>query len=168
MPLDVTAATASLPTTTMIQRADEARAYSFTPTDRMRFMFGDIDGAPDFFDESGARGDSAPLHRHPWATWEYVLEGTIRFVIDDEEHLLSAGDFVYTPPNAVHTYVIETDTARAVGFNHPGGRFEELQRTVGPMFAAEGGPDMAAIVQRAAELGVEILGPPLEPSPTAT
>lgn len=159
-----TSAVDRLPAAPIVQRAEEARVYSFSPTDRTRFMFGGVEGAPDFFDESGRRGDSPPLHRHPWASWEYVVEGTIRFVIDGEEHVLSEGDFVYTPPNAPHTFVIESDTARAVGFNHPDPRFEELQRTVGPMFLGDGPPDLEAIGRAAGDLGVELLGPPLQPS----
>lgn len=154
---------APLPGDPMIERAADAaaRTYSFSPGDTMRFMGTEAPGQPDFFDETAPRGTSAPLHRHPWASWELVLEGRVRFVIDDNETVLEDGDFVYTPPDAVHTYVVESDSARVIGFNHPGGHFERLQRTVGPMFL-DGPPDMAKAAAAAGECHVEILGPPLQ------
>jgi hypothetical protein len=74
-----------------------------------------------------------------------------------------AGDFVYTPPNSVHSFLIESETARLVGFNHPSPRFAELQTRAAPLFGQPGGPDMEGIVKVAGEVGVELLGPPMEP-----
>ncbi|MDZ7733226.1 MAG: cupin domain-containing protein [Acidimicrobiia bacterium] len=156
-----TETTTPLPTTPLVQRPDEAPTYSMSPTEQMRFLFSGAVGQPEFYEERVARGDGPPLHRHAWATWEYLIEGELRVVIDDEELRVAAGDFFYTPPNATHTYVVESDTARIIGFNHPGGHFEDLNREVAPMFLEPGGPDMQAVVERAAAHGVEILGPPL-------
>lgn len=156
---------AALPATAIVQRAHEARTYSLSPTEAMRFMFSGGRDEPDFFDERLGRGDGPPLHRHPWATWELVLDGDLRAVVGDDELRLGAGDFLYTPPDTPHTYVVESDAARLVGFNLPGGRFEGLQREAEPLFAAEDGPDMERLVALAADHDVEILGPPLSPSP---
>lgn len=154
--------TTALPTEPIVQRRDEATTYSMSPTEEMRFLFSGAVGQPEFYEERLARGDGPPLHRHPWASWEYLVDGELRVVIDDEEFHVSTGDFFYTPPSVAHTYVVDSDTARIVGFNHPGGHFEDLNREVAPMFLEPGGPDMEAVVRRAAEHGVEILGPPLD------
>lgn len=126
-------------------------------------MFAGVEGHPDFWENTAGRGDSAPLHRHSWATWELILEGRISYVVDGEEFIAEAGDFVYTPPNAAHTYVVESETSRMVGFNHPAPRFAEIQFGAMDLFAAPGGPDMQKLVQFAAEHGVEVLGPPIQP-----
>lgn len=154
---------AGLPTKAFVQRAGGAPGISFGPQSVTRFMFSGVAGHPDFYEYSAARGDSAPLHRHPWATFELILEGSVRFLVDGEEFVAGAGDFVYTPPSAVHTFVIESDTSRFVGFNHPAPRFAELQERAAPIFASEDGPDMAKLTSLTQELGVELLGPPLEP-----
>lgn len=153
-----------LPAEPIVQRSVDAPRYSMSPTEEMRFLFSGAVGQPEFYEERAARGDGPPLHRHRWATWEYLVDGELRVVIDDEELRVSAGDAFYTPPNAVHAYVVESDTARIIGVNHPGGHFEDLNREVAPMFREPEGPDMAAVVRRAAEHGVEILGPPLRAS----
>lgn len=150
-----------LPSEVIVQRAGEARTYSMSPTEEMRFLFSGAVGQPEFYDERVARGDGPPLHRHPWASWELVVEGELRVVVDDEELHVGEGDFFYTPPGAVHTYEVTSDRARIVGFNHPGGRFEAMTAEVAPMFLKPGGPDMAEVVRTAGEHGLEILGPPL-------
>jgi mannose-6-phosphate isomerase-like protein (cupin superfamily) len=158
-----TSAAAGLPSHLIVQRAGEGPSSSLSPTDRTRFLFADVPGQPEFIDAVGGRGDSAPLHRHPWATWELIIEGSVRFVVDDEEILLGAGDFIYTPPNAAHTFVVESERARMVGFNHPAPRFASLQRQAEEIFAAPGPPDMRRVAKLAAEHDVEVLGPPMTP-----
>jgi len=154
-------ALASLPSSVVVQRPDEAPSYSMSPTQRMRFLFTGSVGQPEFYEERSARGDSPPLHRHPWASWELVLDGRLRVAVDGETFEVGEGDFFYTPPSAAHTFVVVSDESRVVGFNHPGGRFEELNRTVAPLFLEPGGPDMNEVVARAATCDVEILGPPM-------
>lgn len=153
---------AGLPTKAFVQRAADAKIISPWPGSNTRLMFSGYEGHPDFVDYSAARGDSPPLHRHPWASLELIIEGSIRYLVEGEEFVAEAGDFVYTPPNAVHSFFVETETARLVGFNHPNPRFAELQEGAVAIFAQPGGPDMAKLVEFAGSLGVELLGPPLE------
>lgn len=127
-------------------------------------MFSGVSGHPDFYEYKATRGDSPPLHRHPWATLELVLEGQVRYLVDGEEFLAAEGDFVYTPPSAIHSFLVESEDCRLVGFNHPSPRFAELQIGAEPIFAAPGAPDMARLTELASQLGVELLGPPMEPS----
>ncbi|MEZ5247133.1 MAG: cupin domain-containing protein [Acidimicrobiales bacterium] len=53
--------------------------------------------------------------RHPWPTWELVISGTVRVIIDGEEFLAHAGDTIHTPADVVHTYVVESNDAHIVG-----------------------------------------------------
>jgi hypothetical protein len=39
-------------------------------TNAFRVMSDGTGDSPDFYEDCGIRGDSAPLHRHPWASWE--------------------------------------------------------------------------------------------------
>ncbi len=160
----ITDIAAKLPTQPMVSRAGEGEASSFGEGQEMRFPFYDKPEVPGFWVERGVRGPGAPLHRHPWASFEYVIDGTVRFIVGDEELVLNAGDFIYTPPSIPHTYFVESDTAHIFGTNFPGGYFRDLQLKAAPIFTSGGPPDMEKVVRLAAEHGVEVLGPPPQPS----
>ena len=152
-----------LPEEAFVTRGGDVASYSMSPTQEMRFLFSGSVGQPDFFEERSNRGDSPPMHRHPWATWEYVLAGRLRIVVDGVEYQASQGEVFHTPPNSAHTFVIESDTAHVIGFNCPGGYFERLYQDVIPHLAGPE-PDMEVAAKEAARIGVEVVGPPLEPS----
>jgi hypothetical protein len=151
----------SLPTQASVQRAATAERLPFGPTDSLRFVADGGPGLPEFYEERAARGDGPPLHSHPWPSWELVLEGSIRFVVDGDTHVLEAGDSIYIPPGAPHTYMVESETAHAVGIGLSAGRFPSLQRKAVPLMAAEGGPSMDALMELTAAHDTAILGPPL-------
>jgi quercetin dioxygenase-like cupin family protein len=150
-----------------VRGPDERTWIGLTPTSRFSFVTEGGEGGPEFFEERSGRGDGPPLHRHPWPTWEIVLSGEVRVQIDGVDHLVPAGGTIYTPPGAAHTYVVESDEAHLVGIGLSEGRFHRLQTQAPPLFAAEGGPDMAAVAALAASCDVDLLGPPLEPTPAA-
>jgi len=152
---------ANLPAKPIVQHAADAERIPFSPTNDFRPIFAGAPGLPDFFEERAARGDGPPLHRHPWAAWELVVEGTIRAVIAEQEFRLGPSDSVYVPPGAPHAYIVESDHARVVGVNLSDGRFPSLQRQAAPLMTAPGGPDMQRIMDLAKAHGVEVLGPPL-------
>lgn len=68
-------------------------------------------------------------------------------------------NWIYTPPGVVHAYVIESDEAHLIGVAMSDGRFHRLQTQAPPLFATEGGPDIAAITALAASCDVDLLGP---------
>lgn len=58
----------------------------------------------------------------------YVLEGSIVFLLDDEELSLPAGSFVLVPPGVVHTFSNPGhEPARILGLNHPAGLEQYLK-----------------------------------------
>lgn len=154
--------TASPPAQPLVIRADDARSCSLSPGSRMTFPFAG-DGHPELVVERAVRGDAPPQHRHPWASWEVVIEGAVRVVIGGEEHLLGPGDAIYTPPHVAHGYVVESERALIVGLNGEGTRFMNLQTQAEGLFRAPGGPNMPEVLKLASSHGVEVLGPPLTP-----
>jgi mannose-6-phosphate isomerase-like protein (cupin superfamily) len=146
-----------------VDRAGSQSVIDFGPTSTFRFIASGGPGLPDLYEERDQRGDSAPLHSHPWPSWELVIEGEIRVVVGEDEHVLGTGDAIYLPPDVPHTYVVESETAHLIGMNLSNGRFESLQRQAAPLFNGDGAPDMEAVIALAAEHDVDLLGPPLSP-----
>lgn len=144
-----------------VVRRGDALTFTTTPTDVMRFLVaGDANG-PDITDETLAPGDGPPLHRHPWMTWEVVVEGTIRARVGDDTFDLGVGDLLVTPPDVPHTFMATGEVpARLVGINWPGG-FHHMYGELAAAFAGDGPPDFGAMAAAAARHGAEILGPPL-------
>jgi quercetin dioxygenase-like cupin family protein len=150
-----------LPAAASVQRAADAERVPFSPTQSMRFVADGGPGLPEMYEEHGARGDAVPLHRHPWPSWELVIEGHVRVSLDGQEERLGPGDSVYIPAGMPHAYVIESDVYRAVGIGTSDGRFPSLQRRAAPLMLAQDGPPMDQIVALVAEHGAEVLGPPM-------
>ena len=61
-------------------------------------------GRPPTFLLKFAAGASYPNHTHPGGEEVYVLEGEVRFGADH----LRAGDYLYTPPGAMHPVFSKT------------------------------------------------------------
>lgn len=145
----------------LVTRAADALTFTTTPTDTMRFLLEGDPQQPDIMDETLAPGDGPPLHRHPWMTWEVVIEGRLRARIGDDTIEVGPGDLLFTPPDVPHTFMAIGDTpARVVGINWPGG-FHHLYAELADAFPADGPPDFAAMAEAATRHGAEILGPPL-------
>lgn len=60
-------------------------------------------------------GKRTPLHTHPIAESLWVLEGELRYRIDQVDHEVGAGGFVMVPPEVPHAFLVVSDTARVVG-----------------------------------------------------
>ena len=145
----------------IVMRSDDALTFTTTPTDVMRFLALGDNSSPDVYNERLAPGDGPPLHRHPWMTWDVVVEGRIRAIVGDDTFELGAGDLMFTPPDVPHTFMAIGDAeAQIVGINWPGG-FHNLYADLAPLFKTGGPPDFAAMVAAASAHGAEILGPPL-------
>ena len=144
----------------IVTRAAGAPSFTTTSTDLMAFLAcGDCE-SPDVYVETMAPGDGPPLHRHPWMTWEVVVEGSVRALVGDDTYDLEAGDLLFTPPDVPHTFMATGDGAKLVGINWPGG-FHRLYAELSALFETDGEPDFAAMSDAAARHDAEILGPPL-------
>lgn len=115
----------------------------------------------------GPRGSGSPLHVHSREDeWFYVLDGELTFWVGGETTVAPAGTFVYGPRGIPHTFLVSSETARFLLVTEPAG-FERFIREVGEPASAPvipppptEPPDVAALTQAAAELGIEIVGPP--------
>jgi len=113
------------------------------------------------------RGSGSPLHvHHDEDEWFYVVEGELTIWVAGTTVVAGAGAFVYGPRDVPHTFLVSSERARFLLVTQAAG-FEGFIRALGtPAPVAEvppaptAPPDMAPILQAAAEHGLEILGPP--------
>ncbi len=144
-----------------VVRGDEALSFTTTPTDQLRFLCAGGPNMPDVEDERLAPGDGPPLHRHKWATWSIVIEGTFLIRIGDDDHNVGPGDLIFTPPDVIHTFACTGEIdGRLIHFNWPGG-FHHLYAELAEAFKGDGPPDFGAMAEAATRHNAEILGPPL-------
>lgn len=75
---------------------------------------------------TGSPGVEPPLHVHSNEDeWYYVLDGEVSFHVGDQVHRGAPGSFVFLPRGIPHTFTIESDSARMLLVNAPGG-FERM------------------------------------------
>jgi len=96
-----------------IKRADSIEYERVGAAEGMRkgVLIDSEDGAPNFairrfVIESGA---SVPKHTNEIEHEQYVLEGEYVVGIEDEEHVVSAGDSIFIPAGVVHWYRNESE-----------------------------------------------------------
>ena len=110
------------------------------------------------FENVIAPGDGPPLHTHAAEdeAW-YVLAGTLRFRLADEEAVAPAGSFVFVPRGTPHCFTNAGSTpARILVLFTPSGmeRFFDA-------FAALETFSPAAFAEIGAGVGMAVIGPPL-------
>jgi quercetin dioxygenase-like cupin family protein len=128
---------------------------------RVRVSGQDTAGTFAVMDAEVPRGHGSPMHVHRHDSEVFlVLEGTLRVVVDDEEHERGAGSAAVLPAGIPHGFVVTSDTARYLTLHH-GPAFEQFAAAV----AAEGDgiPDPARLTEIAAVHGIDIVGPPPVP-----
>lgn len=61
-----------------------------------------------------------PPHDHPWDEAYYIIDGSVWFLVDEAEMIVSTGDFVYAPGGTVHSFRGAGETpARVLVFDAP-------------------------------------------------
>jgi quercetin dioxygenase-like cupin family protein len=108
-------------------------------------------------------GEGPPLHRHAHEdeTWQ-VLEGELRFRLGDDISRAPAGTFVFVPRGVPHCFQNVGDApARILVIFTPAGMERFFDR-----FAAlpEGSDPREAFRSLGAEVGMDVIGPPLAQS----
>ena len=105
-----------------------------------------------------APGEGPPLHTHAHEDeCLVVLEGTVRFRLQENVETAPAGSFVYVPRGVPHTWQNAGDTpARILVLFTPSGMERFFDR-----FASLGGDGPQAFAEAADGTGMEIVGPPL-------
>ena len=121
----------------------------------------ETDGALTVFQSLIEPGEDPPLHVHPEHDETlYVLEGFVRFRLEDELHDGPVGSFVYIPRGTPHTWQnAGSDRVRLLVSFVPGA--PGMERFFTGAAEAEGA-DPAELFQRVPNGGeMEIAGPPL-------
>ncbi len=59
-------------------------------------------------------GFALPPHRHPWAEWYFVLEGTLHVTVGRHTEALTTGGFATIPPRAVHALATGDHSVRVL------------------------------------------------------
>ncbi len=96
-------------------------------------------------------GEEPPMHVHSRESeWFYLLDGEVTFYVGDEVFKGVPGSFVSFPNGIPHTFAMDSDSARFLVFNTPGG-FERMFEL------APATPEEAAAALR--QFGMEIVGP---------
>ncbi len=74
---------------------------------KKRVLIGPAEGAQNFVMRlfTLGAGGATPYHTHPWEHEVFIVRGDCTVHTADGEKSVSAGDFVYVPPNEAHRFV---------------------------------------------------------------
>jgi quercetin dioxygenase-like cupin family protein len=115
------------------------------------------------FENVIASGDGPPMHTHAQEdeSW-YVLEGELRFKIGGELSSASAGSFVFVPRGVPHCFQNPgEEPARIIVTFTPSG----MERFFDRFAQLPDGPvDPSEFARLGAEVGMDVVGPPLAKS----
>ena len=115
-------------------------------------------GALTVIENTIAPGDGPPHHVHAnedEAWW--IVEGDLRFRLGDDLHTAPAGTFVFVPRGVAHSFQNAGESpARILVMFTPGG-----MESFFDSFAQLEDFDPGAFAQLGAEVGMEVVGPPL-------
>ena len=101
--------------------------------------------------------DGPPLHHHEFDEAFYVLEGELTFQLGDERVVKGAGELVFAPCGATHTFANRSDApARYLLICTPGG-FERYFARLRAQWAGEDPPEWA----RQPYPPTTVVGPPI-------
>lgn len=109
-------------------------------------------------------GCEPPLHvHHREDEWLYVVEGRITAFVDGRELELAAGSLGHLPRGLPHTFAVDTETARMLGVNSPGGfasMFVDVEAAFDGDMPAAPRPEDGALMGPVFEVyGIEMVGP---------
>lgn len=109
------------------------------------------------------RGRATALHTDPSHETFYVLEGELLFHVDGEERRGRAGDTVGIRRGVPHAFVANSDVARFLVLNTPGGHDRFFRAGGHPAtdddLANAPRPDLERTKAAAERFGIQLLGP---------
>jgi quercetin dioxygenase-like cupin family protein len=149
----------------VVVRSGEGQIVRWGPAGTIRVLAGAASTSNSFsiVESVEPPGSGAPLHvHHGEAEAFYILEGRVELTCGEEKVIAQPGDFVYTPKDVQHKYLVLGDQpARLLLlFSRPG--FENFFLEGGtPLDRPPAGPpDPAAIKRLVEKYGMELLEVP--------
>ena len=119
----------------------------------------DTNGQLSVFDYVGTAKVGPMLHVHLDQDEIFtVIDGSYRFVVGNETHVLSAGQTIFLPRNIPHTWIQLTDLGRMIYMLQPAGKMEEFFSLMNNLKSKPTPEEMDAIHKAH---GMKVVGPPL-------
>jgi quercetin 2,3-dioxygenase len=137
---------------------EEVKFLGVHPND-LKISSKDTNGQLSVFEYIGTAKVGPMLHVHLDQDEIFtVIEGSYRFVVGSETHVLNAGQTIFLPRNIPHTWIQLTDYGRMIYFLQPAGKMEEFFSL---MNSQKTRPTDAEMNQIHAAHGMKVVGPPL-------
>lgn len=116
-------------------------------------------------EHTAAAGTAPPMHRHTREDETYyIIEGAVRTYTDGVEELLTAGMAAFVPRGAVHSFKVESETARMLTIGTPGGMDQFFRDAGDPATSLDIPPrpdgPTPKLIAACETFGIEVLGPP--------
>jgi quercetin 2,3-dioxygenase len=119
----------------------------------------DTGGQLSVFDYIGTAKVGPTLHIHFNQDEIFtVIEGSYRFVVGSETHVLKPGQTIFLPRNIAHTWIQLTDHGRLIYMLQPAGKMEEFFSYMNNLKDRPSDEEMNKIH---AAHGMKVVGPPL-------
>ena len=121
----------------------------------------DTDGGMSVFEQTSiSQGMGTPLHVH-YSQNEmfYVIEGSYKFKVGEDEFELSAGDSIFLPEKVPHAWTQISKKGKMTVIFQPAGKMEQFFVTVA---ALDHEPSKSEMAQLFKDNEMEIVGPPLK------
>lgn len=148
----------------VVVRPEQGLTVRWGPAGVMRIVAGadSTDGSFSVCEATEQPGSAAPLHvHHAEAEAFYVLDGAIELTCGEQTLTAGAGDFVYTPMDVPHKYVVvgEQPARVLLLFSRPG--FESFFAEAGaPLDQPPAPPDPELMQRLAGKYDLELLEAP--------
>ncbi|MGK7926062.1 MAG: cupin domain-containing protein [Spirulina sp.] len=141
---------------------DRGRAYDYAPNESIKFILSaaETSGQFDIAESQYSYLGGPPLHIHTQQDeTHYILEGKLRYQIEEEAIDLEPGDSIYIPKGTPHAWInLEQEPARAIVVLNPGGSEGFFQTVSSPPSEQI---DFETLAKVARDYHTEIVGPPL-------
>jgi quercetin dioxygenase-like cupin family protein len=106
------------------------------------------------------QGKLTPVHTHPVSESMWMLDGHIRYRVNQDEHEIGPGDFVMVPAGVPHAFIVTSPMAKVLSIQ-PTCELEPFYRGASePFDGSTCMVDFARIAQSAKDNGgIQIVGP---------
>jgi len=151
---------------TIDTRLDDRLRWFVGSLNRVVATAGETNGTFGLMEQWAPRGFAPPTHvHHREDSALYVLDGSLRVRVGDDESTITAGEFVFLPRDVPHSFRVDSEEAHFLELVTPGG-FEQYHidasdRAEAAALPPEGPPDIPRLLSAIAPYDAEITGPPL-------